>query len=290
MDRNFADDLARLSPNASKAIIAGIVENIHLLDAAGINTPIRLRHFFARVCVETGGLHTLEENLHYSAQRVHEVWPSRFPTTASAVPYAGSPEKLANKVYGGRLGNTAPSDGWDYRGSGLLQNTGKANFAEVEKATGLPVVANPQLLRTFPGALQAATIYWKNRNINELADKNNTTGVCSAVNGGFTGLADQLVWLSKAAKIWPDGSQIIFPTPTIPSPAPQVAPPAPPVTAQEPSIPAAPQPEKPPVVTAPAPPPPRVNKPAAAASGLVLLAAAVAGYWHHITAFVSNLF
>lgn len=277
MDRNFADDLARLSPNASKAIIAGIVENAHLLDAAEINTPIRLRHFFARVCVETGGLHTLEENLHYSAQRMHEVWPSRFPTAASAVPYAGNPEKLANKVYGGRLGNTAPGDGWDYRGSGLLQNTGKENFAEVEKATGLPVVANPQLLRTFPGALQAATIYWKNRNINALADKNDTTGVCRAVNGGITGLADQTVWLAKAKKIWPDGVAIVFPE------SPRAAPP---VSVQPSPAPQAPETSP----AAPVPPVPAKKPFAGAGVAAIGLIAAMAVYWHELVAWVHHFF
>jgi putative chitinase len=266
MDRNFAADLARLSPNASKAIIAGIVDNIGLLDQAGINTPIRLQHFFARVCVETGGLRALEENLHYSAQRAHEVWPSRFPTAASAVPYAGNPEKLADKVYGGRLGNTAPGDGWKYRGSGLLQHTGKANFAEMEKETGLPVVTNPELLRTFPGALQAATIYWTKRNINALADRNDTTGVCKAVNGGITGLADQTVWMAKAAKIWPDGVAIAFPAPVQPVPSPQPTAPSPtPVT------------------------PP--TKPASHAGGIVTVGiiAALAIYWHEITAWFHHL-
>lgn len=281
MARNFAADFARLSPNASKAIIAGIVENLHLLDAAGINTPIRLRHFLARVCVETGGLRSLEEDLHYSAQRMHEVWPSRFPTAAAAVPYVGNPEKLANKVYGGRLGNSAPGDGWKYRGSGLLQDTGKTNFAEMEKETGLSVVANPELLRTFPGALQAATLYWTKRNINALADRNDTTGVCRAVNGGITGLVDQTVWLAKAAKIWPDGVVIAFPASA--TPAPQAAPPEPvqPASASQPPAPS-------PIV--PVPPAPRMSKPAAAVSIIVLIGASIAGFWHHITAFVSSLF
>ena len=102
MTRTFAEALAQLCPNASKTIIAGIVDNLHLLDHAGINTPIRVRHFFARVCVETGGLHAIEENLNYSARRAHEVWPGRFPTAASAKPFANNPVKLAEKVYGGR--------------------------------------------------------------------------------------------------------------------------------------------------------------------------------------------
>jgi predicted chitinase len=208
MARNLAADLARLAPNGSKTIIAGIVSNQHLLDEAGINTPIRLRHFFARVCVETGGLRLLEENLNYSAARASKVWPSRFKTAAAAKPYANNPAMLAEKVYGGRLGNNRPGDGWAFRGSGLLQDTGRDNFEEVEAITGLPVASQPDLLRTFPGALQAATLYWKSRNINSRADRNDVAGVCKAVNGGTIGLSDQRAWLAKAEKIWPDSAAL----------------------------------------------------------------------------------
>ncbi|ANK73723.1 hypothetical protein FA04_14505 [Ensifer adhaerens] len=80
---------------------------------------------------ETGGaMQPVEENLNYSAQRMTQVWPNRFPTVASAKPYANNPRRLANKVYGGRLGNDGPDDGWTYRGRGLAQITGKTNYAK----------------------------------------------------------------------------------------------------------------------------------------------------------------
>jgi putative chitinase len=201
-----AAQLRALAPNAAPFIVDGIVADRHFLAEAGIVTPIRIRHFFARVCVETGGLRAIEENLNYSAARLCQVWPTRFRSIAAASPYAHNPQALANKVYGGRLGNTRPNDGWDYRGSGILQNTGRANFAEVEAETGLPVVANPDLLRSFPGAIRAAAVYWSKRNINALADAGNVLGVCKAVNGGTTGLADQRTWLAKAEKVWPDAA------------------------------------------------------------------------------------
>ncbi len=84
------------------------------------------------------------ENLNYSAALLTEVWPSRFPTIASAKPFARSPRKLANKVYGGRMGNTAPDDRWRYRGRGLPQITGKENYDRFglaktpEKAAEMP--------------------------------------------------------------------------------------------------------------------------------------------------------
>lgn len=90
-----------------------------------------LAAILATVYHETGGsMQPVEENLNYSAKRLTQVWPARFPTLASAEPYAGNPRKLANRVYGGRLGNVAADDGWRFRGRGLAQITGKANYAK----------------------------------------------------------------------------------------------------------------------------------------------------------------
>lgn len=78
---------------------------------------------------ETGGrMQPISENLNYSAKRMTQVWPSRFPTIASAKPYANNPKALANKVYGGRLGNKFQDDGWRFRGRGLAQITGRENY------------------------------------------------------------------------------------------------------------------------------------------------------------------
>lgn len=78
---------------------------------------------------ETGGaMQPVSENLNYSAQRLTQVWPKRFPTLSAAKPYANNPRRLANKVYGDRLGNVDPDDGWLYRGRGLAQITGRANY------------------------------------------------------------------------------------------------------------------------------------------------------------------
>lgn len=92
-----------------------------------------LAYIIATAHHETGDRFApVEENLNYSAKRLTEVWPSRFPSIASATPYANNPQKLANKVYGGRLGNTGPDDGWRYRGRGLVQITGRDNYAKYD--------------------------------------------------------------------------------------------------------------------------------------------------------------
>lgn len=121
-----------------------------------------LAYMLATVFHETGGtMQPVTENLSYSAERLTEVWPARFPTIASAKPYARNPRKLANKVYGGRMGNAAPDDGWLYRGRGLSQITGKANYAKfgiadtpekaAEMATAVRILFDGMIAGTFTG-------------------------------------------------------------------------------------------------------------------------------------------
>lgn len=87
------------------------------------------------------------ENLNYtSAARIAQVWPSRF-TVETAKPYVKKAQKLANKVYGGRLGNIDPDDGWDYRGRGYSQLTGKENYAKFSKLIGVDLLANPDFAK-----------------------------------------------------------------------------------------------------------------------------------------------
>ncbi|MBD9636074.1 hypothetical protein IB277_07175 [Ensifer sp. ENS07] len=131
MDRAkfFAAVRSPLSIN-KKAQVQGIDAILDEAERQGTPLP-HLAAILAEAHHETGGqFQPVAENLNYSAKRLTEVWPSRFPTLAAATPYAGNPRRLANKVYGGRLGNTGSDDGWLYRGRGLAQITGKANYAK----------------------------------------------------------------------------------------------------------------------------------------------------------------
>jgi putative chitinase len=187
--------IQRFAPHARKDIADGLVEGWPAIYAAGINTPLRLAHFMTQLAVESSGLTRLEENLNYTtASRLHEVWPSRFPTVGSAAKCVRNPQALAEKVYGGRhdLGNVKAGDGWAYRGGGLIQTTGRANYREAG------FEADPDGLRHMPGALKAALVYWAKHGLNKYADRDDVVGLRKAVQGGSQGLHDAQLWLIKA--------------------------------------------------------------------------------------------
>ncbi|PIB96520.1 glycoside hydrolase family 19 protein [Caulobacter sp. X] len=188
-----------------------------------IDTARRVRHFVAQLCVESAGLTRFEENLNYSAKRLTEVWPKRFPSLAAAAPFAGNPQALANKTYGGRGGNTGPNDGWLYRGRGPLMSTFHCNYAEAQDLTGLPLLAHPDLLLKPEVGFDVAGAFWWSRGCNELVDEdpgekplatieasiraNEEDDLRAArlkVNGGLIGLDDARAWLIKTGFIWRD--------------------------------------------------------------------------------------
>lgn len=190
--------LKAFAPDARPDVITTIIDGLYSFDRKGISTAKRIQHFFAQIAVESAGLRRLEENLNYSAKRLHQVWPVRFPTIAAAQPYAHNPQALANRVYRNRLGNgsTASGDGWRFRGSGLMQTTGRDNF----RAAGYE--NNPDALRAAGPALGSALKYWDDHKINYLADRDDVVAVRKAVNGGLNGLDDARIHLAHARKIF----------------------------------------------------------------------------------------
>ncbi len=166
------------------------------MEARDISTPARQSAFLAQVLVESAQLKHVEENLRYSAPRLRAVWPKRFPSDAIAQAYAGNPEKLANKVYSGRLGNgnEASGDGWKYRGRGLIQLTGRDNYTRFGSAMGVDAVGNPDLLLQPDGAALSAAWFWDTNHLNALADEASEAGfvkICKCVNGGVVGLSQR---------------------------------------------------------------------------------------------------
>jgi putative chitinase len=174
-----------------------------------IDSPERVAAFLAQVAHESSELRRLEENLNYSAARLRAVWPKRFPDDATATRYANDPERLANYVYAGRMGNgdAASGDGWKFRGRGLIQLTGRSNYVACKAALGLDVVRSPDLLREPLPAARSAGWFWKSRGLNELADadpedddEEDFVAITSLINGGRTGLADRIAYWRKAKR------------------------------------------------------------------------------------------
>lgn len=165
-----------------------------------VNTPLRVAHWLAQFAVESANFTRFEENLNYSAERLCAVWPKRFPSPSDAEACAGNPEALANKVYGGRMGNDEPGDGWKYRGRGP-QITGKANYAAAQQRTGLPLVDNPDLAAKPENFVLLACDYWAAHQINDLADKDDLRAVTLAVNGAYNGISDRAKMLGRAERV-----------------------------------------------------------------------------------------
>ena len=169
----------------------------------GITTPRRLALWLAQIGVESFALSRLEESLHYTAERLTVVWPTRFPSIEAARPFAGKPEALAERVYGGRMGNgpQGSGDGWRYRGRGLKQLTGRDNYAAYARATkaeGWDVLEQPDSLTTRPIAADSAAWFWHDKGCNRIADALELVVLTRAINGGLNGFKERQR-LSKTA-------------------------------------------------------------------------------------------
>jgi putative chitinase len=137
-----------------------------------------------------------------STKRSPQVWPSRFPTLASAQRCAGNPEALGNTVYAGRLGNGGPEsgDGYRYRGRGMIQLTGRANYRTYGKIIGFDLERDPDLLLQYGVSALAAAAFWKAHNLNRWADADDVAGVTRIINGVLHGLAERTEYLRRAKK------------------------------------------------------------------------------------------
>lgn len=204
-------DLAKLAPNARPEYLEALFDGMEHLRSAGIlDSELRWCHFIAQCCHETGGFTVLRESLTYTtAKRLREVWPARFrdKSDAELAPLLRNPVELGDRVYGGRMGNDSPGDGYAYRGGGFLQTTGKWAVGEYAKALGL--AANAGLLDDCETTLRFACHEWLASGCNELADANDLIGVSREINVGTAsssvtpvGLSGRQDWFAKAWGIW----------------------------------------------------------------------------------------
>ena len=161
-----------------------------------ITTPLRLAHFLSQCGHESGGFRLVNENVNYSAAGLKGIFGKYFPGNL-AESYARQPQKIASKVYGGRMGNGPEStgDGYKFRGRGYIQLTGKDNYTRFGKFIGEDTVANPDLVATkYP--LASAAFFFDSNKLWSICDKGSdnatVTAVTKRVNGGTIGLADRI--------------------------------------------------------------------------------------------------
>lgn len=154
-------------------------------------------HLLGQAAHESGNFMISEENLYYRASTMCRVWPSRFKSEAEAEPYAKNPEKLANKVYSGRMGNGPESsgDGWKYAGKGFIQLTGKDNTRAFAEHIGRDSLVDDPSPIADELAMDSAIFFFEKNGLFNLADEGVTDDVIKRitkkVNGGYHGLDDR---------------------------------------------------------------------------------------------------
>lgn len=180
MATSLYEDLCALAPRAKKDLLKSLAKAApEILEEYEINTALREAHFWAQAAHETG-------NFKY----MFEIW---------------GPTPVQSRYEGRKdLGNTQSGDGFKYRGRGIFQLTGRANYEKYGEALGLDLVNNPDLAANPEVALRIACEYWKSRKINACADKDDVVAVTKKINGGTNGIADRRVCLATAKKMWAD--------------------------------------------------------------------------------------
>ena len=179
-------------PHAKPELVEALCGAKDLLWDYGLDTPIRLAHFLAQTSHESGGFRAVEENLNYKAETLTKIFPKYF-RDKDPNDYARQPEKIANLVYGNRMGNGPPEsgDGYRYRGRGLIQLTGHDNYKRFADSLGMTMDETVEYLCTPEGAIESAAWFWANNGLNEIADTDDVTKVTKRINGGTIGLAER---------------------------------------------------------------------------------------------------
>lgn len=185
--------LEKLKGHVPDSVIAQIPDTAAKFN---ITTPLRLAHFLAQCAHESGNFKLVSENLNYSSDRLKKVFPKYFPGTLSES-YARNPEKIASRVYGGRMGNgdETTKEGFKFRGRGFIQLTGKQNYTNFTKFIGEDCVANPDLVASkYP--LSSAAFFFNSNKLWEICDKGaddaTVTALTKRINGGNLGLPDRI--------------------------------------------------------------------------------------------------
>lgn len=200
-----ADKLLKFAPNIKDA-----PAHATALEAARVESSVdnvrRLCAFLGQISVETGGFTQMEENMNYRNPERLDALFSRVKGTADAKALISKgPQAIANRVYGGRLGNgdEASGDGWRYRGSGYKQLTGRNNYREMGQLIGLDLENHPDWVRVNPTAAKVAFAFWDAKKCSPLADSGDIEAITERVNGpAMLALAERRAATARALEIW----------------------------------------------------------------------------------------
>jgi putative chitinase len=211
MGINIVEAIKKISPKAMDNYLQAIQAGDTLFRQHGITTPLRMAHFMAQALHETGGFSILRENMSYSKDRLMVIFGVNHHSAAispeEAKELARNPEAIAERVYGlgnprkaSELGNTQPGDGFNFRGNGVLQTTGRGNHRRLGSACGVNFEIEPDLVTAPEHALKPALQEWTQNSLNEAADRNDINAITRCINGGFNGIVERESWFNK---IWP---------------------------------------------------------------------------------------
>jgi putative chitinase len=168
------------------------------MDLNSIDGVQRMSMFLAQCAHESMGFSRLVENLNYSPGGLMVIFGRHF-TAQESLEFAHDEERIANRVYGGRLGNGSEDsgDGFRYRGRGLIHVTGRDNYAQAGRAVGVDLVALPDLASMPLYAGLIAGWYWRSHGCNELADAGDYEAITKRINGGLNGWDDRQARLTN---------------------------------------------------------------------------------------------
>lgn len=199
--------------------VSAILKSSEVLAANGISTPLRLAHFVGQGLIETGWLRNVRENLNYKADQLPKIFKVYRGAEGAILAQkdAGDPRAIANRAYGGRMGNTGPDDGWTYRGRGFFQITGKDNYRRFSDIAGIDLVADPDVLaRDLRKSIAVAAAYWKALDLNRFADANDGRAISRGVNLGNPNSttpahseSERVDWVARVARILDKPDQVL---------------------------------------------------------------------------------
>lgn len=187
-----------------------------LLPDYGIDTVARVGDFIGQCAHESANFTQLNENLNYSAQGLANTWPNRFAVKGAdgkpIKPYAPNelattiqrnPEQIANNVYADRMGNgnVESGDGWQFRGRGLIQLTGRANYTAFGSTVDMTPEQVVEYVQTCEGAVASACWFWTTNKLNQYADSGDIETMTRRINGGLHGLEDRIAKCKLARQV-----------------------------------------------------------------------------------------